>query len=488
MMSRQPRPQPKLFYEGFSLEQRVPPHYPLRKIHQHIEFDFVYDEVETLYGTNGNPSVPPPVILKLMLLLVLYNVRSERELMADLPMRMDWLWFLGFDLDTPVPHHSVLSKARKRWGVEVFRQFFERIVWQCVEAGLVDGSKLFVDASFVDADASMESLVEANSIQHRVHHSYPEFERRLEEQEQSDRPCYRKVNRQRVSTTDPDATVAHDGKAKLAYKVHRAVDGEHEIITETRTTTGATHESHVLGDLLDGHESNTGEPVDTVVADAQYGTIENLLTCHDRGVKTHMPHLGQAAQKRNAIKGVFGEECFRYDAMRDVLICPAGQELRPRTYDRRLQSIRYTTRKGTCKACPLRPQCTKSKNGREVRRHRRQQELDQKRAEGRSLAGRRDVRTRQHLMERSFARGKRYGYDRARWRGLWRVQIQELLTCAVQNIQVLIARTGPRSAVHAQRGGFRLGPFLATITCLAYGQSQSATRCPRRILHAFPAG
>ena len=136
----------------------------------------------------------------------------------------------------------------------------------------------------------------------------------------------------------------------------------------------------------------------------------------------------------------------------------------------------------------MRPQCTKSKNGREVRRHRRQQELDQKRAEGRGLAGRRDVRTRQHLMERSFARGKRYGYDRARWRGLWRVQIQELLTCAVQNIQVLIARTGPRSAVHAQRRGFRLGPFLATITCLAYGQSQSATRCPRRILHAFPAG
>ncbi len=81
MMSRQTRLQPKLFYTGFSLEQRVRASHPLRKINQYIDFDFVYDEVDTLYGTNGNPSVPPPVILKLMLLLLFYNVRSERELM-----------------------------------------------------------------------------------------------------------------------------------------------------------------------------------------------------------------------------------------------------------------------------------------------------------------------------------------------------------------------------------------------------------------------
>jgi len=57
--------------------------------------------------------VPPTVILKLILLLVFYNVRSERELMETLPERLDWLWFLGYDLDTELPNHSVLSKARK---------------------------------------------------------------------------------------------------------------------------------------------------------------------------------------------------------------------------------------------------------------------------------------------------------------------------------------------------------------------------------------
>ena len=63
----------------------------------------------------GNVSVPPPVILKMMLLLILYNVRSERELMNTLPMRLDWLWFLDYDLDSEIPNHSVLSKARNRY-------------------------------------------------------------------------------------------------------------------------------------------------------------------------------------------------------------------------------------------------------------------------------------------------------------------------------------------------------------------------------------
>ncbi len=55
-----------------------------------------------------------------------------------------------------------------------------------------------------------------------------------------------------------------------------------------------------------------------------------------------------------------------------------------------------------------------------------------------SREAKRDIRTRQHLMERSYARGTRYGYKRARWRRLWRVQIQEYLTAGIQNIMVLL--------------------------------------------------
>ena len=85
MMKRQPRPQAKLFYSCINLDERIRKDHFLRRVADRIDFDFIYDEVKDLYGNNGNPSIPPPVLLKLMLLLVVYNVRSERELMETLP-------------------------------------------------------------------------------------------------------------------------------------------------------------------------------------------------------------------------------------------------------------------------------------------------------------------------------------------------------------------------------------------------------------------
>ena len=127
MMGRQADYQHKLFITGFNLDKRIPKDHILRDIHKQIDFEFIYKEVEHVYGIKGNVSVPPPVILKLMLLLILYNVRSERELMATLPLRLDWLWFLGYDLEDDIPNHSVLSKARTRWGVDTFKKFFELV-------------------------------------------------------------------------------------------------------------------------------------------------------------------------------------------------------------------------------------------------------------------------------------------------------------------------------------------------------------------------
>jgi transposase len=109
-------------------------------------------EVKDAYGTTGNISILSLVTVKLMLILFFYNVRSARELMETFPERLDWLWCLGYGLDTPIPYHSVLSKARKRWGEHVFKGFFERIVIHCVEKGLVDGTKIFMDASLINAD------------------------------------------------------------------------------------------------------------------------------------------------------------------------------------------------------------------------------------------------------------------------------------------------------------------------------------------------
>ncbi len=59
-----------------------------------------------------------------MFLLFYENIKSERALLRQLPLRLDWLWFCGYDLDEATPDHSVLSKARNRWGSEIFEGFF----------------------------------------------------------------------------------------------------------------------------------------------------------------------------------------------------------------------------------------------------------------------------------------------------------------------------------------------------------------------------
>jgi transposase/uncharacterized protein (UPF0179 family) len=440
MMGQERGFQPKLFYHQINLGQRVPRDHILRKIEEKIDFGFIYAEVKDTYGDNGNVSIPPPVILKMMLLLILYNVRSERELMETIPMRLDWLWFLGYDLDSEVPNHSVLSKARARWGGEAFRNFFERIVWQCVEAGLVDGSKIFVDSSLVDANASNNSVIDTQSLKIHLRENYKKLEARLEEvEERTDSSGrYVKQNSRYMSTTDPDAAIVNRGKPKLRYQVHRVVDGRSEIITATETTAGDVNEAHLMVPLLESHHGNTGIMAETVVGDSKYGTIDNFLACHDLGVQAHIPDLGEFSVKRKEKLKIFSEERFEYDPQSDTYRCPAGNQLKPKSLHLGRQSRDYAAPKKICAACELREQCTKNKSGRTIKRHLRQEELDRMREASRSAKAKRDIKTRQHLMERSYARGTWYGFDRARWRRLWRVEIQEYLIAAIQNIEVLV--------------------------------------------------
>jgi transposase len=449
MMGHQSDSQKKLFCYNANLDNRIPSDHPLRQIREHVDFDFIYDEVKDRYGTRGNVSVPPPVIVKMLLLLVLYNVRSERELMKTIPLRLDWLWFLGYDLESEIPNHSVLSKARRRWGRTAFKTFFERIVWQCVDAGLVDGSKLFADSSLVQADASNNSVVSRETLDR----SFAVLETRLDAQEQSEQPSdeddpgdddtnqrYSVVNRKLTSTTDPDASVVRQGRGapKLTYKVHRAVDERTEIITATEVTPGAISEAHRLPSLIDAHQKNTDMTVETVVADTKYGTVDNYLHCHDRDIAAHIPDLNACQDGKGRRKDIFPEEAFIYDPATDTYRCPANQTLKRRKHKKKRKTFEYGISIRLCRSCPLRDRCTRSKTGRTVKRHYRQDDLNDMRRNAQSDRSKRDIKTRQHLMERSFARATRYGYKRARWRNLWRVEIQEYLTAAVQNIMVFL--------------------------------------------------
>ena len=430
--------QPELFSYRVDLDKRVHAQHPLRRVLALIDFSFAREVVAPTYGDNGNVSLDPAVLLKLMFLLFQENVRSERELMRRLPERLDWLWFLGYGLDDAIPDHSVLSKARKRWGGELFETLFVRTVRQCVEAGLVDGTKVHLDGSLIDADASRDCVVKADAATiARIKAAYAAQERKLDD---ATPPSARTdINRGQVSTTDPDAPCVSkgpaSGTARPRYKTHRMVDDRCGVITATATTPGDVAEPNQTLPLIAQHEDHTGYEVAAAVADRGYGTVEIYCDLVERGIR---PHISPMLPADHRSEGRYTKEDFLYDAANDRYLCPAGQTLRPRRFHQRRQMTDYVADKKICAACPLRENCTASKVGRSIARHWKEETLEFARAIARLPEAYADRARRRHLMEGSFARSANlHHFKRARWRRLWRQQIQDHLIAAVQNIAIL---------------------------------------------------
>jgi len=450
-MMGQHKSEPQLFNYAVNLEKRVRANHPLRQVKAVIDFSFAREEVAHCYGRNGNESVPPEVILKMMFLLFFDDIKSERELMEVIGERLDYLWFLDCGLDEKIPDHSVLSKARARWGKEVFESLFVRTVSQCVEAGLVDGSKLHVDASFIDANASKESVIKgAPELIAALKRAYCAVESKLEET--STPESYEAVNDRLMSQSDPDATCVRkgSGESRPRYHHHRAVDDQKGIITALETTPGSIAENKKLMELIDQHEKNTRCTVQTVVADHKYGTNENYVACQARGLATHMGEATRNTANTGRKEGIFGDEAFTFDPVQNIYRCPAGQILKPRRVHAVRRTLEYKAPARVCNACAMRAQCTRSHHGRTVQRHENQEALNVARAQAHSFAARRNRKRRQHLMEASFAdAANNHHFKRARWRRLWRQQIQDYLIAAIQNMRILLAHQNPKRSAAA---------------------------------------
>jgi transposase len=442
--------QKELFSYSVDLDKRLPIDHPLRKIREHVDFSFIRDEVKESYGYNGNESVDPIIIMKMMFLLFYDNVASERELMRTIQYRLDYMWFLGYGLDEEIPDHSVLSKARKRWGEDIFESFFVRVLVQCVNTGLVAGSKIHVDSSLVDANASKDSVFKGHpELIAALKAIYKVEEQKLE---CSTPESYEGINKRMISTTDPDSACVRKGgsdSARPRYHHHRVVDDAHGVITAVETTSGSVAENLKLMDMVDQHERNTGDKPQTVVADSKYGTAENYVACQQRGITTHMADM-KSKQNRVCEESIFPESAFRYDGNTNTYVCPAGQTMKPRRLHPKRRTWEYVAGKKVCLACKLRSQCTQASYGRTTHRHEHQELLDRARIQAHSIEAKRDRLRRKHLVEQSFAdAANNHGFKRSRWRRLWRQNIQDYMIAAIQNIRILISNVGGKGLARA---------------------------------------
>jgi transposase len=144
---------------SLSLDELVPPDHFYRHVDRVLDLAFVRDLVQDCYAAGlGRPSVDPVVFFRLQLVMFFERIRSERQLLRLAADRLSVRWFLGYNLNEPLPDHSSLTRIRARYGLAVFRRFFETIVEQCQRAGLVWGTELYFDATQVFADAARASL------------------------------------------------------------------------------------------------------------------------------------------------------------------------------------------------------------------------------------------------------------------------------------------------------------------------------------------
>jgi transposase len=366
----------QLKLHSLTIEDLVPEEHFLRKLEAAVDFSFIYDEVRSLYSTNnGRPSTDPVVLVKYLLVGYLYGIESERRIEQEIQVNMAYRWFLGLDVDGPVPDHSTISQNRRRRfnGEDLFRRLFEHVLFLCVERGLVDGRIILTDSTHVKANASRGSEVrvlverEAYAYLERLD-AYEALEReRLLEEKKPSQNCggdnAPKPVEKCVSTTDPEAGfLRRAGKPQgMHYLSHQSVDAANGIVVDVAVTPGNVNDATPYLGRVEYMRDGLGLPIETVGVDSGYDISLVHQVLSERGIEVCAP-----ANKKNGIayKVEFDKNAFQYDDAADEFVCPAGKRLRYRRLERTPSNIcwRYEAECEDCKACQLRGKCVSPKH------------------------------------------------------------------------------------------------------------------------------
>lgn len=161
--------QEKLFV-SFQLSDYVPANNFYRRLKEQLDLQWLYKATAHYYGTEGQASIDPIVFFKLLLIGYLENLNSDRRIIAHAQMRLDLLYFLGYNLDEPLPWHSTISRTRQLYSEAVFRELFGKVLGLCVSKGMLSGKRQAIDSAPVKANASMDSLVEKEVIEDGQHY------------------------------------------------------------------------------------------------------------------------------------------------------------------------------------------------------------------------------------------------------------------------------------------------------------------------------
>jgi transposase len=286
-----------------SPESRVPQDHPLRSIQRIAdeaiaEMSPLFDE---MYAVTGRPSVPPERLLKSMVLMALYTIRSERQLCEQLDYNLLFRWFLGMSMIEDSFDASTFSKNRERlMAHDVAGVFFRRVVEQARESKLMSAEHFTVDGTLIEAWASLKSFKpkSESDVERKVRNR-----RKAELRGRRNRRGCRRTSNPMVdfrgqqrrhdthrSTTDPESRLMRKGngkEAKLSYSGHALMENRNGLLVDLQIAEASgTAERRVALEMVD--DNLPGERRITLAADRGYHTRDFVDACRRRHVTPHL--------------------------------------------------------------------------------------------------------------------------------------------------------------------------------------------------------
>ncbi len=271
-----------------SIEERIAGDHPLRKIKkladQRLEkLSVVFNR---MYSQLGRPSIAPERVLKSLLLIALYSVRSERQFCEQLQYNLLFRWFLDMELEENSFDATVFSKNGERWMAhEVGRLFFDAVINQARAVNLLSEDDFSVDGTLIDAWASLKSF-------------RPKGEDRPEDQDPGD-PGNRWVdfhgekrsNDTHESKSDPESLLARKGpgkEAKLCYGAHALMENRNGLLIDLKVTQATGTAEREAAEQMIKRQRRKGLRIQSLGADKSYDTRGFVGWLRGRKIAPHV--------------------------------------------------------------------------------------------------------------------------------------------------------------------------------------------------------
>ena len=284
-------------FHVFEVEDRIRHDHPLRDIKRRTDriLAGLHDKFEAAYSTTGRPSVPPERLLKALLLLALYSIRSERQLCEQIDVNLLFRWFLDMYPSEDAFDATTFTKNRQRLDDhDLTKAFFDAVVAEALTKGLCS-EHFSVDGTLI------ESLASAKSFQPKATVNEPPTDANGFKPSNPDVDFHgqKRTNATHASRTDPEAKLYRKGRgkeAKLSHMGHVLSENRNGlIVTVTATEASGTAERAATLAMLDDLKATQGKRPKTLGADKGYDDGEFFRTIETREIEPHIPLVSEPA-------------------------------------------------------------------------------------------------------------------------------------------------------------------------------------------------